>query len=77
MPTADERVGNFAGSGITVTDPTTGKPFPNDQIPTSQLSPVAQYFLKYIPLPNGPNSQLTFAGANIVENDEQYMIKIN
>jgi hypothetical protein len=77
VPTADERAGNFAGSGITVTDPTTGKPFPNDQIPTNQLSPVAQYFLKYMPLPNGPNGQLTFAGANIVQNDDQYMVKIN
>src|SRR5579872_5047023 len=77
VPTADERAGNFAGSGITVTDPTTGKPFANDQIPTSQRSSIAQYFLKDIPLPNGPNGQLTFAGANIVQNDDQYMIKMN
>lgn len=77
VPTADERAGNFAGSGITVTDPTTGKSFANDQIPTNRISPIAQYFLKYIPLPNGPNGQVTFAGANIVQNDDQYMIKIN
>jgi len=30
-----------------------------------------------MPLPNGPNGQLTFPGANIVQNDNQYMIKIN
>lgn len=77
VPTAAERAGNFAGSGITVTDPVTGQPFVNDQIPASQLSPVAQYFLKYIPLPNGPNGELTFPGANIVQNDDQYMVKIN
>lgn len=77
VPTAAERTGNFAGSGITVTDPATGQPFPNDQIPAGRLSPVSQYFLKYIPLPNGPNGQVTFAGANIVQNDDQYMIKIN
>lgn len=28
-------------------------------------------------MPNGPNGQLTFAGANIVQNDDQYLIKIN
>jgi hypothetical protein len=77
VPTPDERAGNFAGSGITVTDPTTGQPFANDQIPANRISPIAQNFLKYIPLPNGPNGQVTFAGANIVQNDDQYMIKIN
>jgi hypothetical protein len=77
VPTAAERTGNFAGSGITVTDPSTGIPFPNDQIPSNLLSAPAQFFLNHIPLPNGPNGQLTFAGANIVQNDDQYMIKIN
>jgi hypothetical protein len=77
VPTAAERAGNFAGTGITVTDPKTGLQFPGDQIPAGRLSPVAQFFLKDIPLPNGPNGQLTYAGANIVQNDDQYMIKIN
>jgi hypothetical protein len=74
---AAERTGNFAGSGIAVTDPTTGQPFPNDQIPANRLSAPAQFFLNDMPLPNGPNGQLTFAGANIVPNDDQYVIKIN
>jgi len=77
VPTAEERVGNFAGSGVTVTDPTTGNPFPNNQIPADRISPISQYFLKFIPLPNGPNGQLTFAGASIVQNDDQYMVKLN
>jgi len=77
VPTAAERTGNFAGSGITVNDPTTGQPFPNDQIPANRLSAPAQFFMNDMPLPNGPNGQLTFAGANIVQNDDQYMIKIN
>lgn len=77
VPTAAERTGNFAGSGVTVTDPLTGQPFPNDQIPANRLSAPAQYFLNVMPLPNGPNGQLTYPGANIVQNDDQYMIKIN
>src|SRR5205807_617261 len=67
VPTAAERTGNFAGSGITVTDPATGKPFSNYQIPSGLLSAPAQFFLNAMPLPNGPNGQLTFAGANIVQ----------
>jgi len=77
VPTAAERTGDFAGSGITVANPLTGAAYQGDQIPTSSLSAQAQYFLNHIPLPNGPNGQLTFAGANIVQNDDQYLIKIN
>lgn len=77
VPTAAERTGNFAGSGITVSDPLTGIPFANDQIPAARLSAPAQYFLNHMLLPNGPNGQLTFAGANIVQNDDQYLIKMN
>ena len=77
VPTAAERTGDFSGSGITVSNPTTGVVFPGDRIPAAQLSAPAQYFLNYMPLPNGPNGQLTYPGANIVQNDNQYMLKIN
>jgi Carboxypeptidase regulatory-like domain/TonB dependent receptor len=77
VPTAAERTGDFSGSGITVRDPSTGVAYQGDKIPANQLSAPAQYFLNHIPLPNGPNGQLTFAGANIVQNDDQYLLKIN
>jgi hypothetical protein len=77
VPTAAERTGNFAGSGITVLDPVTKEPFANNQIPVNLLSGAAQNFLQSIPLPNGPNRQLTYAGASLVQNDDQYMIKLN
>jgi hypothetical protein len=77
VPTAAQRTGDFSGSGITVTDPNTGLPFAGDRIPSNRLSAPAQNFLNYIPLPNGPDGRLTFAGANIVQNDDQYLIKIN
>lgn len=40
------------------TNPTTGNrtPFPNNQIPSNRLSPIAQKILSYIPLPNTPNA---------------------
>jgi len=58
MPTAAERNGDFSqvlnplGLPITVYDPKTGAPFPNDQIPASRLSPQALALLSYYPQPN-------------------------
>ena len=49
VPTAMERSGNFTGSGITVINPNSGAPFPNDTIPT--IDPVAAALLAEIPLP--------------------------
>jgi hypothetical protein len=77
VPTAAERAGDFSASGFTVADPITGTQYPGNRIPTNQLSAPAQTFLNNIPLPNGPNGQLTFAGAHIVQNDDQYLTKIN
>ena len=45
VPTADERSGNFSGLAP-ITDPTTGLPFPNNQIPSTRLSGPAVYFLQ-------------------------------
>jgi len=51
VPTAAERAGDFSGLGTTIFDPTTGKPFPNNRIPTSRFSPLAQSLLGDIPAP--------------------------
>jgi hypothetical protein len=45
---------------VMIIDPTTGEPYPNNQIPSSQLSPAAQNLLKYAPLP-GPDGFVHFA----------------
>ncbi len=67
MPTAAERNGNFSqvlnplGLPVTVYDPTTGIPFPNNQIPASRISPQALALLGYYPQPNFPaNSRFNF-----------------
>jgi hypothetical protein len=58
MPTAAERTGDFSqmlnplGLPITVYDPTTGIPFPNNQIPGYRISPQALALLGYYPQPN-------------------------
>jgi len=45
VPTAAMRNGNFSAEGVTVVDPLTNQPFPNDQIPPSRLSPIAPQVL--------------------------------
>ncbi len=59
VPTGAQRSGDLSGltdskgSPLAVRDPFAGSsPFPNNQIPTSRLSPQAQAFLKFEPLPN-------------------------
>jgi hypothetical protein len=78
VPTAAERTGNFSDAGVQLTDPLNGNaPFANNQIPTSRLSSVSQYLLNDIPLPNGPGQQLTYPGAPQIQNDDQFMIKVD
>jgi carboxypeptidase family protein len=77
VPTAAERTGDFSASGFTVVDPLTGVPFANNRIPSNRLSAPALFFLQSVPLPNGPNGRVTFPGANVVQNDDQYLIKMN
>ncbi|MEO8370009.1 MAG: TonB-dependent receptor [Candidatus Solibacter sp.] len=72
-PTALERAGDFSesrqnnGALITITDPTTGSPFPNNRIPTNRIDPTGLAMLNYFPLPNftGTGSQ-----ANVVNYTE-------
>jgi len=54
VPTAAMVAGNLNGvPGKPAVDPSTGLPFPNNQIPASELNPVAQKLLtQYYPAPN-------------------------
>lgn len=76
VPNADERKGDFSDllPDTQLVDPFSGNPFPNNQLP---VSPVASYILKHIPLPNGPNDQLTFNGAPEKRNTNEYMVKLD
>jgi hypothetical protein len=77
VPTAAERDGDFSAVSTQLVNPVTGAPFPNNQIPASLLSAPAAYFLQRIPEPNGPNGELTFVGPHLVQNDLQWMPKID
>jgi hypothetical protein len=60
VPTVDERAGNLStlttqqGTPITIYDPLTGAPFPNNIIPAARISPQATALLSYIPEPSLP-----------------------
>jgi hypothetical protein len=55
VPTAAMRAGDFSGANVTLLDPLTGQPFPNNRIPAARLDPAALALLKYYPLPNQPD----------------------
>jgi Carboxypeptidase regulatory-like domain len=77
VPTAQERNGDFSDISTIIKDPATNQPFTGNQIPASRLSAPAQFFLQHIPLPNGPNGQLSFLGPSANETDQQFMPKID
>lgn len=66
VPTEAERQGNFAGlpqlydpyTGIlnATTKVITRSPYQNNQIPAGEINPIAQAYLKLIPLPNIPSA---------------------
>jgi hypothetical protein len=67
FPTQAMRNGDFsaltnsAGARVTIYDPLTKQPFPNNIIPTNRINPVAAAVSKYLPLPdvnvsNGSNN---------------------
>jgi len=72
VPTQAMQNGNFSAEGVTIIDPTTGAPFPNDTIPASRISPVAQKFLTLFPLPNAGNLSSVHAANYIVNRDTSY-----
>jgi hypothetical protein len=77
VPTAAERAGDFSAIPAPLKDPKTGALFPGNQIPISQFSAPALFFLKTVPLPNGLNGQLTYGGPIQPQNDDQYLGKID
>jgi hypothetical protein len=50
IPTEAMLNGDFSGLGVQLKNPVSGTPYPNDQIPVTQLSPVAVAVTKYLPV---------------------------
>jgi hypothetical protein len=65
IPTPAELQGNFSGQK-TITNPYTGKPFPNNIIPVSMFDPVGENLAAFYPAPNISGAK---GGVNFVAND--------
>ena len=78
VPSPAQRQGNFQGLAP-IYDPlrpagTTRTQFAGNVIPQNRIAPAAEFFLRYIPLPNGPNN--TWVSSPIVEfNQDQFTLR--
>ena len=51
LPTPAEKQGDFSATGLTIFDPSTGKPFPGNKIPQSRFSPLSASLIPLMPDP--------------------------
>jgi hypothetical protein len=72
VPTQAMRNGDFSAEGVTLINPTTGTPYPNDTIPSSLISPIAQKILSLYPLPNAGDLNVSHAANYIVNHNTTY-----
>jgi hypothetical protein len=90
IPSTQERTGNFSDVGVPIYDPKTESivngvlirsPFPNNQIPASEQSPLALQWMKYLPAPSsaGPynNYLSTPVSDGILSNVNHFLYKID
>jgi hypothetical protein len=61
--------GDFSGLP-TITDPTTGQPFPGNKIPDSQISGASKFFFPWIPQANSPGSRFRAIASKPINIDE-------
>ena len=82
VPTAAMRTGDFSnlrlanGTLVVVRDPNTGVPFPNNQIPTTRLDPIALKLLNLIPVPTDPSGLIRLSLPNSSD-DDQLVVRID
>ena len=80
VPSPAQRQGNFQGLAP-IFDPlttagTTRTQFTGNAIPPNRIAPASEFFLRYIPLPNGPNN--TWVSNPIVEfNQDQFTVRVD
>lgn len=90
IPSMLNRTGDFSDLGIPIYDPTTETinngviqrtQFPGNKIPTSQLSPLALQWMKYLPTPTAPGPYNNYLGQpvsdGILSNVNHFLYKID
>ena len=75
LPTSAELNGDFSDLGSVIIDPSTRLPFPNNRIPESRISPIARYYLNFIPA-GGSTGEAT-VGADDVTNNHYFTARVD
>jgi hypothetical protein len=75
IPTMAERTGDFSALGLVLRDPSTGLPFPGNLIPQARFSPIAQYYLNF--LPNSDEAGQATAGADQISNNHYFTGRVD
>ena len=75
VPNAAMREGDFSSllPGKQLKDPFTGTPYPNNQVPASEITPMSRAILTHIPLPTIGNT--TFAAAPNNFDEDQWLVR--
>ena len=80
LPTRAMKQGDFSGVGKTITDPTTGQPFPGNIIPSNRFSPQAVKFLPFFIDPDiesATTGNNTFRSTPVPKDVDQYTIRLD
>lgn len=75
LPSQAERDGNFSGLDYSLIDPATGEPFSENQIPSARISPIAQYYMNFLPV--GDETGSANVGANEITNNTYLTFRID
>ena len=72
--TAAQRSGDFSADSRQLVNPSTGLPFPGNQIPTSMFDPIASKILDIVPV-GAPGTGIVQYQSRLVENDQQFVAR--
>jgi hypothetical protein len=83
VPTAREKAGDFSqsldanGRPVSLLDPLTARPFPQNQIPATRISPIANKLSAYYPEPNNSGLNNYLAYGNTANNADSLIVKMD
>src|SRR5215472_8615229 len=87
IPTAAMLSGDFStiagpgcqanGKGITLTNPSTGAPFPGNQVPVTMLDPVAVAVTKYLPVGSADSCRKVTFGIPVTGDEDQWIGRVD
>ena len=75
VPNNNQLNGDFSQIPVQIKDPTTGAPYPNNQVPVSQFDPLTAKILQYIPRTDNPTGNIITTGQNEIDDLREFTIK--